>query len=237
MVCITSIESVWASAKLNTSQKKATVNMMVCHGLAGDGKRMAEPKLRTDSAIPHELDALGCLLVLQAEAFRIRIAKFTGVPCATLHRAIGELKGADDNERRIIRDLNLLNHAYTGLHHFDAAKLEALSQQVDRLLARLSPSFAGAANSDASAENLDTSAENVDASFEASAENLDASAENFDTNAENFNASAENIDASEAKAENFDASVESFDTNADNFDTNAENLDANAETTDASVKP
>ena len=66
-----------------------------------------------------------------AEDVRRLIALRSGVPCATVHKAVGIItKSCGRADPGLSKDLNLLNHAHIALHHFDAAKLREIRQRV-----------------------------------------------------------------------------------------------------------
>jgi len=70
-------------------------------------------------------------IVLLAESLRAEIADGVGLPCSTLHVAIGRLRDARADR---LKELNLLNHAYTGVHHLDLPGLDALRASVREFL-------------------------------------------------------------------------------------------------------
>ena len=78
----------------------------------------------------HKLD-LANEFLLTAQTIRLCVAGASSTPCSTLHRAVGFLKDhVGQDQAKLVKDLNILNHGVTALHHFDSAKLRSLTQQV-----------------------------------------------------------------------------------------------------------
>ena len=100
------VEAIWASAVLSNSQKKSTINMLVC-------KPTKKHQAQVDAApAATSIGANGQAIALSAEHLRLVIAKHCGVPCSTPHRATGVVRGLGCNTD-LLRRLNQLNHAYT----------------------------------------------------------------------------------------------------------------------------
>jgi len=75
-------------------------------------------------------------IALCAEQLRVSIASFVGKSCPTLHTAIRHLIEAQ-SDRDIVKRLNLLNHAYTGVHHQDVPSLSVLMKDVHEFLSHV----------------------------------------------------------------------------------------------------
>jgi len=76
-------------------------------------------------------------VVLKAEEIRLGVAREAGVPCGTLHKAVGVVKdhaSRSQQDIEVVKDLNRLNHAYTALHHFDLAMLSELGCQALQII-------------------------------------------------------------------------------------------------------
>jgi len=140
---IAAIEKVWASRALDNSQKKMTVHILV-HG----GRQQvlqqrpcsasgwsASGSCSGDSLPGRPMDDLAACVVEAAERIRLRVAVGTGIPCKTLHYAIGVLKReAHVIPDKDLKDLTLLNHCFTALHHFDRPHVAAFEQTVGRVM-------------------------------------------------------------------------------------------------------
>ena len=179
------IERVWASPTMNQSQKKSTVNIIVCNAKALSQKHSIElHRFSADSVasnswsdtsadFEHEglaqrfggnqsadenprvvsgplsqfsspavrgaaaLESNAQEVVMVAEGVRLDVARASGVPCATLHNAVGVLKRSGLVDTQFLKKLNLVNHAYTGIHHCDTSMLQSLTGEVAGILGQL----------------------------------------------------------------------------------------------------
>ena len=67
---------------------------------------------------------------------RVMIADDTQQPCSTLHKAIGALRRriGEGSSLALFKDLNMLNHAYTAIHHLDKVGLYCTAMEVGAIL-------------------------------------------------------------------------------------------------------
>jgi hypothetical protein len=95
-----------------------------------DAQALDDKILETE--VSDSLMGFSHVIMAAAEDIRLNVASAAGQPCATLHKAVGVLKGGGQLSQQgadVVKDLNLLNHACTALHHFDSAKLKSLTEQ------------------------------------------------------------------------------------------------------------
>ena len=102
--------------------------------------RCVESSTTLVSAAEDTLDTHAKSILLLGEHLRLRIARERCKPCRTLHQAAqvvhAEANG-DKHTRELVKELNLLNDAYTGIRHFDGAHLKDLSARVETWLSTM----------------------------------------------------------------------------------------------------
>jgi len=136
---LSDVEAIWASSVLNNSQKKATVNMVLCRAASVKGSRGGSDveSIAEGSAGGQEASSLGVSAIIAykavlardlAEELTTMISEQKAVHCEGLWQATSLVRGGLEPQARC--QLRSLNGAYAILRHIDSTWCKDLKAKV-----------------------------------------------------------------------------------------------------------
>ena len=130
-----------ASCATNRHNYAAAASAMFHLVMNYEPKAMAEvsrmhPKPESECHSSNVLDAHAANIISTAEYLRLKIAETMNERCPTLHTAINKFRLLDP-EPKLVKTLNQLNDATTGIKHFDTAQLKEITESTTRALVAL----------------------------------------------------------------------------------------------------